>query len=192
MKNLLPFDGNLFYFPNAIPVSATLFARLMKEIPWQNETVRMFGKQITMRRMVSWHADEGLTYSYSGIRKTASAWTDALLEMKSVCETLSKAEFNSCLLNLYPEGRDSMGWHSDNEKELGPDPLIASVSLGAARPFSLRHTASGETVSIMLEHRSILFMGSGVQKHWKHSLPPMNKISTPRINLTFRKIFNEL
>ncbi len=192
MKTLLPFDGELHYFPHAIPWPDRYFEVLRREIAWQNETITMFGKRITMQRMVSWHADDGLSYRYAGSEKKGLPWTPELLEIREIAGQFSKTSFNSCLLNLYHDGKDAMGWHSDNERPLGPDPVIASVSFGQERKFSLRHKESGTRVDLVLESGSVLVMGSGVQQKWKHAVPPSAKANAARINLTFRRILPEL
>ncbi len=192
MKNLLPYDGFAWYQSQAITHASAYLDRLLDEIPWQQERIRMFGREIAMRRMVSWHADEGLSYTYSGKVKEGLAWTPTLLDLRRQAEMLTGATFNSCLLNLYHDGRDAMGWHSDDERALGPDPVIASLSLGEPRKFGFRHKQSGERVDLLLEHGSLLLMGTGVQQNWKHALLPSAKATNPRVSLTFRRIFPEL
>ncbi len=192
MKNLLPFEGIVYYYPGLITNPDQAFNRLLQEIPWEHEKLKMFGKEITMRRMVSSHGDPGVNYSYSGMLKKPQPWNDTLVKIKDVAEVACATQFNSCLANLYADGRDAMGWHADNERSLGKDPMIASISLGATRKFSFRHNDTGETVSIELESGSLLVMGPGVQLHWKHALPASAKAKQPRINLTFRTIFPNL
>ena len=130
--------------------------------------------------------DAGFTYSYSGTSKTASSWTPPLLRIRERVETCCGHEFNSCLLNLYHDGSEGMGWHSDDEKTLGRNPVIASVSFGAERPFRFKHRVTKEVVPLILESGSLLVMKGETQHHWVHALPKTKKITSPRINLTFR------
>jgi alkylated DNA repair dioxygenase AlkB len=140
---------------------------------------------------VAWYGDIGYSYRYSGTSKTACAWTCELLELKELVQNQTNSTFNSCLLNLYRDGNEGMSWHSDDEKALGKDSTIASLSLGAERKFALRHKRTGETVSVVLEDGSLLLMKGATQTYWQHSLPKSKKITTPRINLTFRTIVPE-
>jgi len=148
----------------------------------------MFGKLVTMRRKVAWVGDPNCSYTYSGVKKAPQNWTPELLSIKSQLEEIAKAEFNSCLLNLYHDGDDGMGWHSDNERELDPKAPIASLSLGAQRKFALRHKKDKETISLFLENGSALIMYPPTQEYWQHALLKTKTASEVRINLTFRKI----
>jgi alkylated DNA repair dioxygenase AlkB len=148
----------------------------------------MFGKLLTMRRKVAWVGDPNCSYTYSGIKKSPQNWTPELLAIKSQLEEVAQAEFNSCLLNLYHDGEDGMGWHSDDEKELDPHSPIASLSLGATRKFALRHKKDKETVSLFLENGSALIMYAPTQEYWQHALLKTKTVPEARINLTFRKI----
>ncbi|MFM2206901.1 MAG: hypothetical protein RL213_876 [Bacteroidota bacterium] len=187
---LLPFDGSSAYSGDfyAINLADELFRRLVQETAWQNDVVKVYGKTYVTKRKVAWYGDDGFTYKYSGVAKTALPWTDTLLRIRQDTEKACSESFNSCLLNLYHDGSEGMSWHSDDEDTLDPSAPIASVSLGAARRFSLRHRKTRETVSIVLEHGSLLVMDGKSQRHWQHALPKSAKVTMPRINLTFRRM----
>ncbi|MGC4013058.1 MAG: alpha-ketoglutarate-dependent dioxygenase AlkB [Luteolibacter sp.] len=186
--NLLPRDGIARYHGPVMTGAEAdrFFHRLEQTIPWQQDELVMFGKRITTARKVAWFGGPGLAYTYSGTTKHPLPWTPELLELKALAERLSGAAFNSCLLNLYHHGGEGMGWHSDDEKSIVPDSTIASFSFGTARKFAFRHKHTGETVSLCPAHGSLLEMAGGCQAHWQHSLPKTKKVTTPRINLTFR------
>ena len=188
MVNLLPRDGIVEYFGKVFSPeeSDLLFEELLATSPWQHDEVILFGQKRILSRKVAWMGDEGFTYSYSGTSKSASPWSPALLMIKERIEQQISHCFNSCLLNLYHDGSEGMGWHSDDEKTLGRNPVIASVSFGAERIFKLKHRKSGEVVSVLLEDSSLLGMKGETQHHWVHTMPKTKKITTPRINLTFR------
>jgi alkylated DNA repair dioxygenase AlkB len=181
-------DGTVEYTPSffARPEAESLFQELLETTPWQKDEVELFGQRRTLSREVAWMGDAGFTYSYSGGSKTASPWTPALVLVKERVERRTALRFNSCLLNLYHDGSEGMGWHSDDEKTLGRNPVIASVSFGAERIFKLKHRKSKEVVSVLLEQGSLLVMKGETQHHWVHTMPKTKKITTPRINLTFR------
>lgn len=185
----LPYDGIVEYVPSLFGAgeSSRLFEELLTGIPWQQDEVILFGQKRILSRKVAWMGDGEFTYSYSGTSKVAAPWTPALVTIKERVESECGYQFNSCLLNLYHHGSEGMGWHSDDEKTLGENPLIASVSLGAERIFKLKHRKSKEVVSVLLEDGSLLVMKGATQHHWVHTMPKTKKISTPRINLTFRK-----
>ena len=187
-ENVLPQGGVVKYYGELLGVKAAdhYFDRLLSAIEWKNDEALIYGKRIVTKRKVAWYADQPFNYTYSRTTKTALAWTDDLLELRSVVEQRTGETFNSCLLNLYHDGSEGMAWHSDGEKELKKNGAIASVSFGAERKFSFKHKASKETVSLFLEHGSLLVMSGETQTHWLHRLPPSKKVSTPRINLTFR------
>lgn len=186
--NLLPCDGIVTYHG---PILGGAEARryqdaLMTTVPWKNDEVVMFGKPVVTARKVAWYGDPGMSYTYSGTTKQPLPWTRELLELKALAEARTGSVFNSCLLNLYHDGREGMGWHSDDEKSLVRNSCIASMSFGAERKFSFRHKQTKETVSVMLESGSLLVMAGETQAHWQHQLPKSAKVATPRINLTFR------
>ncbi|MGC6426240.1 MAG: alpha-ketoglutarate-dependent dioxygenase AlkB family protein [Akkermansiaceae bacterium] len=188
--NLLPCDGEVFYQSEFFSVREAddFLAALLKTIAWEHDEVMMFGKKIITARKVAWYGDASLAYRYSGKTRVAIEWTRELRAMKEIIERSTGASFNSCLLNLYADGDQGMGWHSDDEKELGRDPEIASVSLGAKRRFDFRNKDSGEKVSVMLEHGSLLAMKGRTQTHWQHQIPKTKKVKELRVNLTFRQI----
>jgi alkylated DNA repair dioxygenase AlkB len=148
----------------------------------------IFGKRIVTKRMTGWYGEKEFDYTYSKITRKARLWTPELIELKNLVEQKTGLNFNSCLLNLYHTGEEGMSWHSDAEAELGPDPAIASLSLGAERKFVLKNKLSGEKVTVELENGSLLLMKGQTQKNWLHSLPKTKKVKEPRINLTFRRI----
>jgi alkylated DNA repair dioxygenase AlkB len=187
-SELLPYDLSVVVYRSAISVAAELTEALLEGLPWQSQQIMMFGKLVDEPRLSSWHGDSGTAYSYSGITLQPKAWTAELMEIKQICEDLSGARFNSVLANLYRNGRDSMGWHSDDEPELGPEPVIASVSLGATRRFDLRHRITKETVQVHLGSGDLLVMSQASQRSWMHQIAKTSKVTEPRINLTFRQI----
>ncbi len=189
-RNLLPKDGCAHYFPGVYSEakSTQFISQLQASLQWESDQLLMFGKLVTMRRKVAWVGDPNCSYTYSGVKKSPQSWTPELLLIKSRLEEIAKAEFNSCLLNLYHDGEDGMGWHSDNERELDPHSPIASLSLGAQRKFALRHKKDQETISLFLENGSALIMYAPTQEHWQHALLKTKRVSEARINLTFRKI----
>jgi alkylated DNA repair dioxygenase AlkB len=148
----------------------------------------MFGKKIVTKRKVAWYGEEPFDYTYSHIKKTALYWNDTLKRIKNTIEDISGETYNSCLLNLYHNGEEGMGWHTDNEKELKKEGAIASVSFGAVRKFTFKHKNTLEKVELTLDNGSLLVMKGMTQTHWLHRLPPSKKIIQPRINLTFRTI----
>lgn len=188
--NLLPSDGTVNYFGKIVSKSESddFFNKLLESIEWKNDQAIIFGKHITTKRKVAWYGDEAFEYTYSNVTKRALPWTAALKVLKALAEEKSGITFNSCLLNLYHSGEEGMAWHSDDEKSLGKNTTIASFSFGAERKFSFKHKDTGETVSLILEHGSLLVMKDETQTFWLHRLPPTKKVSKPRINLTFRTI----
>jgi alkylated DNA repair dioxygenase AlkB len=188
--NLLPADGESFYFGRILSEQEEkkFFENLLKEVEWKQDEVIIFGKKIVTKRMTGWYGEKEFEYTYSKITRKAKIWTPGLIELKNLVEEKTGLEFNSCLLNLYHTGEEGMSWHSDAEAELGKQPAIASVSLGAQRRFVLKHKSSAEKVELQLEPGSLLLMAGETQKYWLHSLPKSKKIKEPRINLTFRNI----
>lgn len=189
-RNLLPVDGVVHYYgPVMTPAQADqYFDTLMRDVAWQHDQAIIMGKTITTKRKVAWYADAAFSYTYSGITKTALPWIEPLRTLKAMVEAESGEVYNSCLLNLYHDGSEGMAWHSDAEKDLKRNGAIGSLSLGAERKFAFKHKKTGETVSLVLEHASLLVMKGTTQTHWLHRLPPSARIHTPRINLTFRCI----
>lgn len=189
-KNLLPKDGNVVYYG---PVFSTATANhyletLKRTIEWRHDETVIFGKKIQTKREVAWYGDRAFAYTYSKTTKYALPWSTLLKEIKAAIENCCGETFNSCLLNLYHDGSEGMGWHSDDEPELKKDGAIASVSFGAARKFSFKHKLSGDKAALLLEHGSLLLMKAPTQQHWLHQLPPAKSIAAPRVNLTFRTI----
>ncbi|QSA99126.1 alpha-ketoglutarate-dependent dioxygenase AlkB [Methylococcus sp. EFPC2] len=183
-------DGELYYQPGFVPPDAAgaLFEQLSRELVWREEEIVIAGRHVPVPRRVCWYGDPEASYRYSGVDHSPLPWPDTLLELKQAIERYSGWSFNSVLGNLYRDGNDSMGWHADNEKELGDCPRIASLSLGAERVFQLRHR-HGERLEIRLKNGSLLLMGGSLQHHWRHCLPKTRHPTGPRINLTFRRIF---
>lgn len=190
ITNLLPEDGIVNYYGKVLnPQEADhYYDRLLHSIEWKNDEAVIFGKHIITKRKVAWYGDSEFMYTYSNVTKQALLWTNELLELKRIVENISGSTFNSCLLNLYHNGSEGMAWHSDDEKSLGRNTTIASLSVGAERKFSFKHKQTGQTVSLLLEHGSLLVMKGETQTNWLHRLPPTTRISKPRLNLTFRTI----
>jgi alkylated DNA repair dioxygenase AlkB len=188
--NLLPYDGEVLYYERIFDsyTSNKYLEYLLTKIPWKKDELVMFGKYITTERKVVWYGDKNYDYTFSHKTRVAKPWTPQLLEIKEKVEEITGVTYNSCLLNLYENGTQGLGWHHDNEEELALGASIASVSFGAERRFDLRHDKDKKTVSVVLEHGSLLVMRGTTQKHWKHQVPKTKKILQPRVNLTFRKM----
>ena len=167
------------------------FDRLMAEIPWQQREIVMMGRKIMQPRLVCWMGDPGTEYTYSGVRNVPVDWTPAVLDLRKIIERAAEMTTNSVLLNLYRDENDSMGFHQDNEKELGKDPVIASLSLGATRRFQLRHAKKKSVPGrdLPLGDGSLVVMRGSIQRLWRHAVPKENKPCGPRLNLTFRTIY---
>lgn len=191
-SNILPFDGDVRYYDTVLDQKRAdfYFNHLLTQIEWEHDRTIVFGKLIITKRKTAWYGDKPFAYTYSKITRTALPWTKELLDLKKLVEKRSGATYNSCLLNLYHTGDEGMSWHSDQEKELKKNGTIGSLSLGAARKFAFKHKATKQTLSIVLQHGSLLLMKGNTQVHWQHRLPPTKKVSTPRINLTFRTIIS--
>ena len=187
-ENLLPFDGTVLYFGKIISLEEAnnFYHILLDTIEWKNDEAIIFGKHIITARKVAWYADKNYDYTYSNTTKQALSWTKELLALKEISEKLTGTKYNSCLLNLYHNGNEGMAYHSDDEKALGKNTSIASLSFGAERKFLFKHKANKQTVSLLLEHGSLLEMKDATQSNWLHRLPTTTKINSPRINLTFR------
>jgi alkylated DNA repair dioxygenase AlkB len=164
------------------------FDLFLTNIRWKNDEAIILGKHIVTKRKVAWYGDSDYLYTYSNATKQALTWTKELLNLKQIVEQITKARFNSCLLNLYHSGKEGLGWHSDDEISIEKNTPIASLSFGAPRKFSFKHKQTKQTVSLVLEHGSLLVMKDTTQANWLHSLPKSNKITQTRINLTFRKM----
>jgi alkylated DNA repair dioxygenase AlkB len=192
--NLLPYEGTVHYFGKILDIQEAdhYFEKLSTGIEWKNDEARIFGKHFITKRKVAWYGDNSFSYTYSNATKQALPWTKELLELKILVEQQTHTVFNSCLLNLYHSGSEGMAWHSDDEKSLGKDTTIASLSFGAERRFAFRHRQSKETISLNLEHGSLLIMADRTQSHWLHRLPPTTKVQHARINLTFRTMLQQV
>lgn len=190
LGNLLPKNGQVEYYGKVFSEekAAEYYVKLLKEINWQNDVVKIFGKEIVTKRKVALYGDIGINYKYSGKIKTAEKWTNLLTEIKSLIEEISGETYNACLLNLYHNGSEAMSWHADNEKEILENSAIASISFGAERKFGFRHKTTQEEISLILENGSLLIMKGETQEFWKHKLFTNSKVKEARINLTFRKI----
>jgi alkylated DNA repair dioxygenase AlkB len=186
--NLIPADGEAYFYPALFSPeeSDQLFAALIENIQWKQEPVFIMGKEIMQPRLTAWYGDADKAYSYTGITMTPHAWTPELHLIKERIEKVAAHQFTSVLLNYYRDGKDSMGWHRDNEKELGKNPVIGSVSFGVSRHFHLKN--KDLRTKILLTHGSFLLMKGATQHHWYHSIPKEPKVTGGRINLTFRTI----
>jgi alkylated DNA repair dioxygenase AlkB len=189
-KNLLPKDGIVNYYGKLLTnqESNRYFDCLINTIEWKNDQAIIYGKLIITKRKVAWYGDTDFEYTYSNTTKRALPWTTELLKLKALVEEKTGEKYNSCLLNLYHNGNEGMAWHSDAEKDLKKNGAIGSLSLGAERKFAFKHKETKETISLILEHGSLLVMKDTTQSHWLHRLPPTKRIDKPRINLTFRTI----
>lgn len=193
-QNLLPQDGTVNYYGKILDDEQAeyFYQKLMGTIDWRNDEALIFGKRFVTKRKVAWYGDESFEYTYSSFTKSALPWTKELLTLKKLTEEKTGELFNSCLLNLYHDGSEGMAYHSDGEKDLKKNGAIASVSLGAERKFSFKHKNTKERVDVFLEAGSLLVMKDETQSFWLHRLPPTKKIFTPRINLTFRTIIENI
>jgi len=185
-------DGRVDYYGKITTnVEANLyFEILLQNIVWKNDEAIILGKHIITKRKTAWYGDSDYLYTYSNTTRRALPWTSELRDLKQLVEKLTETKFNSCLLNLYHDGNEGLAWHSDDEKVLRRNGTIASLSFGAERKFSLKHKKTKQTISIILEHGSLLVMKDETQVYWLHSLPKTKKIVMPRINLTFREIIH--
>lgn len=184
-------DASIIYYPNFFSTeeATILFETLQKNIPWQQDDIKVFGKVFPQPRLTALFGNEGKSYSYSNITMHPHKWSPVLLSIKEKIEKATKVPFSTVLLNYYRDGKDSNGWHADNEKELGINPIIASLSFGAERMFQLKHnTIPNQKINISLAHGSLLVMKGTTQHFWKHQIPKTTKPIGPRINLTFRII----
>lgn len=188
--NILPYDGETLYYGHVLGIddAGRYFDLLLNTIAWQHDEAVIYGKHYITKRKVAWYGDQNYNYTYSNTTKQALPWTTGLIELKQLVEHITGTQFNSCLLNLYHNGDEGMAWHSDDEKALGKNSVIASLSLGAARKFSFKHKRTAEKRDIILEPGSLLSMQGATQTHWLHRLPPSTKVKNARINLTFRTI----
>lgn len=192
IRNLAPVDGELYLHSGFYPKSQAddLFQLLLTEIAWEQEELQIYGRKINVPRLMCWYGDPGAHYRYSGADHAPHRWTPTLLTLKGDVEALCACQFNSVMVNLYRDGRDSMGCHADDEKELGVNPTIASLSFGESRLLRFRHKRAKQKLEIELHHGDLLIMAGSLQHHWRHELPKTRQTKQARINLTFRKIYS--
>ena len=193
--NILPIDGEVFLFDTFFgkDESDLFFNNLKNTIDWKQEGMKMYGKEILFPRLTAWYGDENAKYKYSGIVNMPLYWNDELSHVKQKVEEKTNTKFNSVLLNYYRNGNDSMGWHSDDENELGINPAIASVTFGASRKFQFKHKSIKNSIqNILLSNGSLLLMQGLTQHNWLHQVPKTKIIVGERINLTFRNIIKSL
>ena len=191
-RELLPFDGSAVLHEQFLDpdFAVRAFDELLRTNSWEEHDIVVFGQRHREPRLSTWHADGRKEYEYSGLLRTPLPLTPLLNDIRSRCESVSGASFNSVLVNLYRDGNDGVGWHADNEAVNGREPTIASVSLGATRRFDLRHRESKETVKVDLHSGSLLVM-SGLSQHcWVHQVAKTKQVVGPRINLTFRRVLD--
>jgi len=186
-------DAKIYLYRNFLydEQDKILYKDLIEDIAWQQDFIKFYGRKIPLPRLTAWYGDDGVSYTYSGILMYAHSWTRSLLQVKGWIENKAQHQFNSVLLNQYRNGNDSVAWHSDDEPELGQDPIIASLSLGASRKFELRSRSqlNLDKIEILLNSGDLLIMGEGTQQNWQHQIPKMRKVKETRINLTFRNIY---
>ena len=185
-------DANISYFPHFLKpeVANSAFDIFLDELEWRQHYIKIFGELLPQPRLTALYGNNDQSYTYSNLTLKPLKFTPELLEIHQKLKELTKINFTHCLANLYRDGNDSMGWHADDEKELGENPVIASVSLGASRRFQLKHRSDPNLkYQLELEHGSLLLMAGTTQHFWKHQLPKTRKPVSPRINLTFRTIF---
>ncbi len=189
-ENILPEQGELYLLKQFYPVeqSQQWFDRLYYQLNWQQERLFIYGRWLDVPRLMCWYGDTGADYQYSGVNHQPLSWTDDLTQIRRDVEQVCQKSFNSVMANLYRNGRDSMGCHADDEKELGVNPLIASVSLGETRLLRFKQLKSSQKLDIELDSGDLLVMAGEIQHHWRHELPKTRRPKKARINLTFRKI----
>ncbi|MBA3582639.1 MAG: alpha-ketoglutarate-dependent dioxygenase AlkB [Gammaproteobacteria bacterium] len=190
-------NAELFYYPQFLTTDCSsnidYFAQLLQKIPWTQHSITLFGRTQLMPRLTAWYADPNINYRYSGFTEPHHDWIPELIELKNIIEEISGTQFNGVLANLYRDQQDSMGWHADDEKNLGQKPIIASLSLGASREFQVRpkkNRTMNSTLKLLLNHGSLLIMRGDTQEYWQHQLPKQRHPITARINLTFRYVYN--
>lgn len=184
-------EGDALYVSNFLDniKAIEIFNSLITEVDWEERSIRLFGKEFLQPRLMAWYGDPGAIYSYSGDTYYPKKWSPTLSRIKEIVEYKTKTSFNSALVNFYRDGLDSMGAHSDDEPELGPQPVIASLSLGQTRRFRFLSREDKRRITINLEHGSLLLMRGETQNLWKHDLPKSKSLEAPRINITLRRIF---
>lgn len=190
---LVDYDGEAILYSDFLDSQQAdhYFSLLLNNLSWQVEHIKFYGKEVKVPRLVAWYGDEAAEYRYSGVSHKPLEWTRELLELRERISSYTGFTFNSVLANLYRDEKDSMGWHSDKEKELGPTPIIASLSLGAERTFKLQHNKAKEVIEVVLNPGCLLIMKGTLQRHWRHCVPKAKEAKSARINLTFRTIFGD-
>jgi alkylated DNA repair dioxygenase AlkB len=191
--NLIPHNGEAYLFPAFLPKPEAdkYLTDLLVNIPWKHQAIKIFGRQVLQPRLTAWFADDLSSYRYSGLTVIADPWNDDLLRLRNKIREFTGIYFNSALLNLYRDGADSVGWHRDNEKVLGEEPVIAALSLGGMRSFLFRNYINkSEKIKITLASGSLLLMKGDLQQHWEHALPKSASQMDKRINITFRQVKN--
>jgi alkylated DNA repair dioxygenase AlkB len=183
--NVLPYEGEALLYKGFIKKG--LFESLKDSIEWKQGQIKLYGKVMNEGRLTAWYGDEGTVYNYSGKVNIPLAWTPELIQIKEFLKASGIGEYNSCLLNYYRDGNDSIGMHSDDERELDSDIGIASITVGGTRDFVFKHKDTGQTVKVLLQDGDLLLMKGETQAHWKHGIPRRAQ-AQPRINLTFRSV----
>lgn len=194
-ENLLPYDGIVNDFGQIINKPNELYQTLLTTLPWQSDVVTLFGKTHITHRKIVWMGEAD--YRYSGHTRQGVAWTNEVLQVKNLienvlCQNVVHAHFNACLLNFYPTGADGMGYHADDEKELGSEPIIASLSLGAERKFVLKHRTTQAKIELNLTAGQLIVMRGQTQQYWQHTITKTKKVTEGRISLTLRRIKGDL
>ncbi|WP_222911050.1 alpha-ketoglutarate-dependent dioxygenase AlkB family protein [Pseudomonas sp. DNDY-54] len=187
-------DAHIRYQPKWVDAQRAdqWLQQLSQQTPWTQPQIKLYGRSIAVPRLVAWYGDTGAAYRYSGLVHDPLPWTPLLTDIRKRVEQEIGEPLNGVLLNFYRNGQDAMGWHSDDEPELGVQPLVVSLNLGATRRFDFRRKgASRIEYSLELEHGSLLVMSGPTQHHWQHQIARTRKVATPRINLTFRQIISE-
>lgn len=190
-RELLPLDGSAVLHEQFLEPSLAdhAFKELHQTNAWESHEIVVFGKKHREPRLSTWHADDGVRYRYSNIERVPVPWTPLLIQLREMCERVAGTNFNSVLVNLYRDGADGMGWHADDERENGPEPTIASLSLGASRRFDLQHRYLKRVESVQLRSGDLVVMSGACQDQWVHRIAKTKKSVGPRINLTFRRVF---
>ena len=194
VNQLLPFDGTATLYNDFLDTQFAMraFNQIRDESDWEQPEITIFGNTVLEPRLSTWHNELGEGYKYSGVMRRAQPFSEMLSEIRDRCAEITNTPFNSALVNFYRNGQDGVGWHSDNEACNGPEPTIASVSLGETRRFDLRHRETGETIKIQLRSGSLLVMAGKSQQCWVHQVAKTKRVQEPRINLTFRRVISEI
>jgi alkylated DNA repair dioxygenase AlkB len=189
-RELLPFDGSALFHEWVLGDlnHHSVMSELVDNIAWESHSIKMFGKEYPQPRLIAWFGDPGSEYSYSGLKMNVRDWVEPISSLREIIQAHANVEFNSVLVNYYRNGNDKVGWHRDDEPELGATPTIASLSLGATRRFKFRHLETRQVVPIDLPAGSLVVMSGLSQARWEHEAPRQIGVTEPRINLTFRQV----